>query len=156
MSKYSYAVGFYVISIVACAVEQKKPPADSDRAVAEAYVAAWNRHDTVAIDTLLAPDAIHEDFAANFRGKGPKAVVAFMRGIQSTEPDYKWTVTDGIEDGKFVALEWTWTGTYTGPDPAGKQVTNRRTSGKGASFVEVDDGRIKRFSDYYDLSSFFR
>lgn len=156
MSKCSYAIGFYVISIVACAVEQKKPPADSDRAVAEAYVAAWNRHDTVAIDTLLAPDAIHEDFAANFRGKGPKAVVAFMRGIQSTEPDYKWTVTDGIEDGKFVALEWTWTGTYTGPDPAGKHVTNRRTSGKGASFVEVHDGKIKRFSDYYDLPSFFR
>ena len=58
--------------------------------------------------------------------------------------------------GKFVALEWTWAATYTGPDPTGKRVTNRRTSGKGASFAEVENGKIKHFSDYYDLASFFR
>ncbi|PYO09830.1 MAG: hypothetical protein DMD30_04840 [Gemmatimonadetes bacterium] len=155
--KWSSALAsLLTLAIVACAVQEKKPAAGGDKAVVDAYVRAWNQHDTVALDTLLAADAIHEDYAQNFRGKGPKEVIAFMRGVVSAGPDYKWTVTNAIEDGKFVALEWTWTASYTGPDPTGKRVIKRRTSGKGASFAEVENGKIKRFSDYYDLASFFR
>ena len=155
--KWSSALAsLLTLAIVACAVQEKKPAAEGDKAVVDAYVRAWNQHDTVALDTLLAADAIHEDYAQNFRGKGPKEVIAFMRGVVSAGPDYKWTVTNAIEDGKFVALEWTWTASYTGPDPTGKRVIKRPTSGKGASFAEVENGKIKRFSDYYDLASFFR
>ena len=139
----------------ACAVEQKTPAADG-KAVVDAYVRAWNNHDSAALDTILAPNGIHEDIALNFRGTGPKEVTAFMRQAMSTEPDYKWTVTNSIEDGRFVALEWTWTSSYTGPDPTGKHVTNRHTSGRGSSFAEVENGKIKRFTDYYDLASYFR
>jgi steroid delta-isomerase-like uncharacterized protein len=152
----SPAAALLALAIVACALQQKKPPAAGDKAVVEAYVRAWNQRDTLALDTLLASDAIHEDIAQNFRGKGPKEVAAFMRGVMSAEPDYKWIVTNSIEEGKFVALEWTWTGSYTGPDPTGKKVTNRHTSGKGASVGEVENGKIKRFTDYYDEASFFR
>ena len=141
---------------VSCTVYEKKQAVESDKSVAMAYVDAWNRHDSVAIDTLLARDGIHEDFAQNFRGKGSTQVVAFMRGLMTAEPDYKWTVTNSLEDGRTVALEWTWKGTYTGRDPTGKEVKSRPTSGRGSSIVEVDDGKIKRFSDYYDNASFFR
>jgi len=157
MTRWSHAaVSLLALTITACAVQEKRPAAEGDKAVVSAYVRAWNQHDTVAIDTLLAADAIHEDHAQNFRGKGPKEVIAFMRGVISAEPDYKITVTNSIEDGKFVALEWTRTASYTGPDLTGKRVTNRRTSGKGSSFAEVENGKIKRFTDYYDLASFFR
>jgi steroid delta-isomerase-like uncharacterized protein len=145
----------FAVVAAACAVQQKTPTAGG-KAVVDAYVHAWNAHDTLALDTILAPDGIHEDIALNFRGKGPKEVAAFMRQAMSAEPDFKWTVTNGIEDGKYVALEWTWTSTYTGPDPAGKQVTGKRISGRGASFAEVENGKIKRFTDYYDLASYFR
>lgn len=157
MTKWSNAAAsLLALTIFACAVQEKKPPVEGDKAIVDAYVRAWNQHDTVALDTLLASDAIHEDVAQNFRGKGPKEVVSFMRGVTSAEPDYKWTVTNSVEDGKFVALEWKWAATYTGPDPSGKNVTKRRTSGIGASVAEVENGKIKRFTDYYDLASFFR
>jgi steroid delta-isomerase-like uncharacterized protein len=144
------------LSLVSCAVYSKQQPIESDKALVTAYVDAWNRHDTTAIDTLLARNAIHEDAAENFRGKGSKAVIAFMKGVIAAEPDFKWTVINSMEDGRFVGLEWTWTGTYTGPDPTGKPVKNRRVSGKGSSIAEVDNGKITRFSDYYDNASFFR
>lgn len=156
MSKWSYVIGLLLIAIVACAVEEKKPPTEGDKAVVAAYVRAWNQHDSVALDTLIAADGVHEDLAQNFRGVGPKAVIAFMRGVQGAEPDYKWAVTNQVEDGDVVALEWTWTSTYSGPDPAGKQVTKKHLSGRGTSFAEVDNGKIKRFTDYYDMESFFR
>ena len=150
------AIILVAFALVSCAVYQKKQPVEGDKVVAIAYVQAWNQHDTVALDTLLARDGVHEDIAQNFRGKGSKAVIQFMRGLISAEPDFKWTVTNSLEDGRFVSLEWTWTATYTGPDAAGKQVRNRRISGRGSSSVEVDDGKIKRFTDYYDVASFFR
>jgi steroid delta-isomerase-like uncharacterized protein len=157
MTRWSTAAAtLLALTTVACAVYQKKQPVEGDKAIVNAYIRAWNQRDTIALDTLLAADAIHEDVAGNFRGKGPKAVITYMRGIATTEPDYKWTVTNALEDGKLVAVEWNWTGTYSGLDPNGKRVTNKRVSGRGVSIAEVDDGKIKRFTDYYDLASYFR
>lgn len=157
MTKWSYAAGaLLTTAFLACAVEKKPPVTSSGKAVAEAYVRAWNQHDSVAFDSLLAPDAIHEDIAQNFRGKGSAEVVKFMRQAVAAEPDFKWVVTNSIEDGRYVALEWTWTSTYTGPDPTGKQAKNKHLAGRGASFAEVENGKIKRFTDYFDMGSFFR
>jgi steroid delta-isomerase-like uncharacterized protein len=157
MTKWSGGTAsLLAVSLLACAVQEKKQSTAGDKAIVDAYVRAWNQHDSIAIDTLLGPNGIHEDIAQNFRGKGGKEVVAFMRGLLSVEPDFKWTVTDAIEDGNFVALEWTWTATYTGPDPSGKPVTRKRISGRGASFADVESGKIRRFTDYYDAASFFR
>lgn len=143
-------------ALLSCAVYSKQQPVEGDKAVALAYVQAWNAHDTVAIDSLFANDGVHEDVAQNFRATGAKGVKDFIRREISTQPDFKWNVVNSMEDGRFVGLEWTWTGTYTGKDPAGKPVSNRRVSGRGASIVEVDDGKIKRFTDYYAIPSFFR
>lgn len=157
MTKWSHVAGaLAAVSLLACAVEKKPPVPEGGKAVAEAYVRAWNAHDSVAIDSLLAPGGIHEDIAQNFVGKNSADAVKFMRGMLASEPDFKWDVTAATEDGRYVALEWTWKSTYTGPDPTGKQVTNRRISGRGASFAEIEKGRIKRFTDYYDMASFFR
>ncbi len=157
MTKWSYAAGaFLTATFLACAVEKKPPVISSGKAVVEAYEGAWNQHDSVAFDSILAPDAIHEDIAQNLRGKGSAEIVKFMRQTAAAEPDFKWKVTNSVEEGRYVALEWTWTSTYTGPDPTGKKVTNRHISGRGASFAEVENGKIKRFTDYFDQASFFR
>jgi steroid delta-isomerase-like uncharacterized protein len=157
MTKWSYAaVAFLTATLLACAVEKKPPVISSGKAVVDAYVRAWNQHDSVAFDSILAPDAIHEDIAQNFRGKGSAEIVKFMRGAVVAEPDFKWQVKNSAEDGRYVALEWTWTATYTGPDPTGKQVKGKHLSGRGASFAEVENGKIKRFTDYFDMASFFR
>ena len=157
MTKRSCAAGaLAAVSLLACAVQKKPPAAESNRAVVQLYVNAWNRRDSVALDTILAPDAIHEDHAQNFRGKGKAEIVEFMRRTVAAEPDFNWRVMNSIEEGRYVALEWTWAATYTGPDPTGKRVTNRKISGRGASFAEVENRKVKRMTDYFDMASFFR
>jgi len=80
MTKWSYAaVAFLSATLLACAVEKKPPVISSGKAVVDAYVRAWNQHDSVAFDSILAPDAIHEDVAQNFRGRGSAEIVKFMR-----------------------------------------------------------------------------
>jgi steroid delta-isomerase-like uncharacterized protein len=157
MPKWSYvAATLLTASLLACAVEKKPPVTQSGKAIVDAYVRAWNQHDSVAFDSILAPGAIHEDIAQNFHGKGSTEIVKFMRQASAAEPDYNWQVTNSMDDGRYVALEWTWTSTYTGPDPTGKKVTNKHLSGRGASVAEVENGKIKRFTDYFDMASFFR
>ena len=126
----------------------------SPKAVLQAYISAWNHHDFAAFDRLLAPDGIHEDIAAGFRGEGPAQVKDFMRDMLKAQPDLEWKVTSIIESGPIVAAEWTWTSTFTGDGPSGSVVA-KRISGRGASVAVIENGRIKRFTDYYDTLSYF-
>jgi steroid delta-isomerase-like uncharacterized protein len=130
-------------------------PTPSGKAAVEAYVDAWNRRDSTAFDTLFAPGGTHEDIAEGFLGKNPQEVKGFMKVLLTLEPDYKWTLTNVIDHGSSVVAEWTWTATYTGPDPQGRNVKDLKVSGRGVSVVELENGKIKRFTDYYDNASFF-
>jgi len=143
--------------LVSASAQQDKPKTSavpSGKAVLEAYVSAWNRHDFAAFDKLLAPDAIHEDIAQGFRGQGPGQIKDFMRAMLEGQPDLDWHLTTIVDADTHVAAEWTWTSTYTGDSPSGT-VVRKRISGRGASVAVIENGRIKRFTDYYDVASYF-
>jgi predicted ester cyclase len=78
-----------------------------------------------------------------------------MNAVLSMEPDFAWKITDVVEQGPMVAAQWTWTATYTGSDPQGRPVKNLHVSGRGTAVVEVENGKIKKLTDYYDVASFF-
>lgn len=144
--------------LLACGRQAKTQNPQSGRAVLEAYVSAWNRHDFAAFDKLLTADAIHEDIAwppQGFRGQGPAQIKDFMRAMIEGQPDLNWHLTTVVDAGPVVAAEWTWTSTYTGDSPSGP-VVRKRISARGASIAVIENGRIKRFPDYYDLASAFR
>lgn len=140
--------------LAACSSRPQGTAGPDPKAVFQAYVDAWNRHDSLALDTLLAPAGIHEDLAWGFRGEGPAAVRASMRDVIAVSPDYHWEVTSSFTNGQRIAAEWTWTATYTGPSPRGP-VTHLRITGRGAAVARIANGRIARLSDYYDVASFF-
>lgn len=153
MTSHAYLPGAVLCLLTACPASGRSGD-DHSLAVFEAYVRAWNARDTMALDTLLGPRAVHEDLAQGFRGVGPQEVKAFLRDMLKAEPDFQWQITASFAAGPRVAAEWTWTATYTGPSPIGP-VTNRRISGRGASIAEVANGKIQRFTDYYDVASYF-
>jgi len=148
-----FLVGMLAL-LTACTAKQQKPAAASHRAVLDAYIAAWNRHDSLAVDTLLAKGGVHEDVPFSIRATAPEGVHAFMRDLIQASPDYVWKVTEVVEGDNSLAAEWTWTSTYTGDSPNGP-VTALKISGRGASVVEMENGKIKRFSNYYDEASWF-
>jgi len=156
MTKYNFAPVTCLCAVaMACAWQGRTQTSQSGRQVLEAYVSAWNRHDFAAFDKLLAADAIHEDIAYGFRGQGPAQIKEFMRGMIKEQPDLNWHLTTVVEAGQVVAGEWTWTSTFTGDSPSGP-VVGKRISARGASVAVIENGRIKRFTDYYDMASAFR
>jgi steroid delta-isomerase-like uncharacterized protein len=125
------------------------------RPVLEAFVRAWNQHDSTALDSLVAPGAVHEDLALGFRGVGAAEFKGFMRQTYGMIPDFDWRTTLVLVDGSRLAAEWTLAGTYTGDTPSGP-VRGRRFSIRGASILLTEGGKITRFSDYYNPSEFYR
>lgn len=134
--------------------KQTLPAIPSAKAVLEAYVSAWNRHDFAAFDKILTPDAVHEDIALGVNAQGIAQIKDFMQNMIKGQPDLDWRVSRVVDSGPVVAAAWTWTSTFTGEGPTGP-VKGQRISGRGASIVLTENGQIKRFSDYYDLASFF-
>jgi steroid delta-isomerase-like uncharacterized protein len=159
MMKHVFAAATCLCAVILTSSWQAETQTQkSGRPVLEAYVSAWNRHDFAAFDKLLTADAIHEDIAwppQGFRGQGPAQIKDFMRAMIEGQPDLNWHLTTVVEAGPVVAAEWTWTSTYTGESPIGP-VVRKRISARGASIAVIENGRIKRFSDYYDLASAFR
>lgn len=144
-----------VVSLLACTAKQQAPPSASHKALVQAYVDAWNRHDSTAIDTLLAKDGVHEDVPYSIQAKNPDGVNGMLRDYIKSGPDFVWKLTKVVEDGDVVAAEWTWTSTFTGDSPNGP-VTAKKIFGRGSSFAEIENGKIKRINVYYDEGSFFR
>jgi steroid delta-isomerase-like uncharacterized protein len=157
MSVRALVVGLPLVLFIGCTAKEQKAAgtAASSKPVVEAYVDAWNRHDSAAFDSLMAPDGTHEDVALGFIGKGPGGVKQFLSAVLSMEPDFAWKITNVVEQGPMVAAQWTWTATYTGPDPEGRPVKDLHVSGRGTAVVEVENGKIKKLTDYYDNASFF-
>jgi steroid delta-isomerase-like uncharacterized protein len=146
---------FLCVLLLTCSWQARTQTQPSGKAVLEAYVSAWNRRDLAALDKLLAPDVVHEDWARPSRDVGPDQIHQYMRAMLETQPDLNWHLTSIVDGGSVVAAEWVWTGTSTGDIP-GRPVAPRRISGRGASVVVIENGRIKRFSNYYDFASVFR
>ena len=126
----------------------------SGKALLEAYVLAWNRRDFGALDKLLASDAVHEDMARPSRDVGPEQIKQSIRTMIADLPDLNWHLKSIVDGGSLVAAEWVWTGTFVG-DNTVRPAAPRRISGRGASVVVIENGRIKRFSDYYDFDRVF-
>lgn len=144
-----------VICLVACgAFAAGQSDRRDARSVLESYVSAWNHHDFAAIDRLIASDGIHDDIPNAVHAQGPKQVKDFMKSIIAQEPDFKWHIERIIVSGATAVAAWTWTATFTGDGPYGP-VKDLPISGRGASIVEVEKGRVRQLTDYYDTLSFF-
>ena len=126
----------------------------SGKALVEAYVSAWNKRDFAAMDRLLTPDAVHEDMARPSRDEGAAQIKRYMRTMLETQENLNWHLTTIVDGGSVVAAEWVWTGTFTGDSRVGS-IVPRRISGRGVSVAVIENGRIKRFSDYYDFDNVF-
>jgi steroid delta-isomerase-like uncharacterized protein len=144
-----------LVALLGCSARPAETRDRDPRPLLSALVQAWNRHDTAAVDTLMAPGAVHEDLALGLRAEGLDSIKGFMRQTYKTIPDFDWKTTNVLAAGPKAAAEWTLAGTYSGDTPSGP-VKGRRFSIRGASVVETDGGRITRFSDYYTLDDFWR
>ena len=84
---------------------------------------------------------------------GPSEIKGYLSSVFTWAPDFAVSVTSMAVAGQTVVVEWTMDGTHTGPMGA-FPATGKRFSVRGASVIELEDGGIRRNSDYYDGAAF--
>lgn len=108
---------------------------------------------------MAAPDVIITAHALGMTFQGREAFSQFMAGFKQAFPDMVIHHDNLTVDGKYVAVQFTATGTHTGPlqtpsgdiPPSGKKVTLQV-----AEFLEWENGMLTKLTNYQDSGSLMR
>jgi steroid delta-isomerase-like uncharacterized protein len=132
--------------------------ADSADAVVQAYVAAWNAHDSAKAAGFFADNVVYYDASVGKPIEGRDAAkTGVIDNFLTAVPDAVWTMKgEPVVQGDRVAFEWEFAGNNTGPWGDGTAATGKHFSFTGASVFSIEDGKIVAQSDYYDALGFYK
>jgi len=121
------------------------------------YFAGWNSHDVEKISSFFTDDCIYEDLATEVIRHGKKEVKALLNDLFVAIPDVKLDFTSIFGIGEWGAIEWIMSGTHASDSDIVKvQATGKSFSIRGASIMELSNGKISRNSDYWNFASFLK
>jgi steroid delta-isomerase-like uncharacterized protein len=140
---------------------------DKERVMANAEVErmldewaiAWSSSmntDPERVLALFVDDGMYEDATSGAIVRGQEELRRYLIGAFATIPDFTFGVLRRFGAGHWAAIEWTMSGTHRG-DWAGMPATGRRFSSvRGTSILELEAGKIRRQSDYWDAATVMR
>lgn len=101
----------------------------------------------------VADDVVFEDVAIGGLFHGTEALKELLNEVQSAVPDFKVSVQTAFATESMAAVEYVISGTQTGDLPylasGGKSFSIR-----ASSVFELEGGKIRRESRYYDAARF--
>lgn len=150
----------FLISAAAAAMLATAPSfaADSAQSVVEAYVAAWNAHDSAKAAGYFADNVIYYDASVGTPVEGREAAkTGVIDNFLNAAPDAVWKMKGApVAQDDRVSFEWEFSGTNTGAWADGTAATGKAFSFTGASMFTVKDGKIVSQNDYYDALGFYK
>ena len=104
---------------------------------------------------LFTDDCIYEDVPTGAVNIGKVALRKFAEFFFSVAPDFKVELSKRFENDRWATGEWTMSGTQKGDMP-NLPATGKPFSIRCATIIELENGRIRRCSDYWDMAAFLR
>jgi steroid delta-isomerase-like uncharacterized protein len=115
----------------------------------------WSSHDIDALLSLFTDDCVYEDVTLALVHHGKSELRAFADGFIAACPDLRMELMSQFVSAQWAAMEWVMSGTHDGDLP-GLPASHKKFSIRGASVAELDGTRIRRISDYWDLTAFLK
>lgn len=119
------------------------------------YAEAWSSHDIERIASFFTDDCSYEDVALGVLNRGKEQLKAFVQATFAAFPDFAIEPRSLFAAGEWAATEWVMSGTHHGDLPE-IPATGKGFSVRGVSILELQGGKIRRNSDYWDMASFLR
>lgn len=113
-------------------------------------MAALNSQDFEKAASFFTDDCVYEDVLAGKVCHGAKEFIDMARLVRKHFPDRKWELTSAFSDGRRIASESVWRGTFTHSNDPKRPATGKHASVRIASITEIRNGKIYRQRDYYD------
>jgi steroid delta-isomerase-like uncharacterized protein len=118
--------------------------------VSQASFDAWNSHDADAILALYADGGTYSAPRAGKELTG-KAIANYAKAVWTAYPDMSIEIISrGDTGGGLIASQWVLHGTHNGPYFDGTPPTGRTLTLPGASFTQVENGKIRYERTYTD------
>ncbi len=124
--------------------------------IVKQYLAAWNAHDSEALLALFADDCVYEDVALGRLEQGKEHVRSLIESVFVDLADFRMEVKSAFGAGDWGATEWTMTGTFVHSSVPALAATGQSFAVRGATVLELRNGKIRRNSDYLDVPAFLR
>ena len=122
----------------------------------EDWALAWSSPNTPEkLVSLFTDDCVYEDLPLGVVAHGKTELEQFYHLTRSGFPDFKIELTSHFVAGNRAGAEWVMTGTHKGDLP-GLPATNKQVSIRGASAFELQNNKVKRCSDYFDMAAALR
>jgi steroid delta-isomerase-like uncharacterized protein len=126
------------------------------RDLVQSYYDAFNAGDTQKMLQTLADDVLHDINQGN-REIGKLAFEAFLARMNRC---YRERLADLVimmsEDCRRAAVEFTVHGTYLVTDEGLPPARNQAYVVQGGAFLELENGKIGRVTNYYNLQEWLR
>jgi steroid delta-isomerase-like uncharacterized protein len=125
------------------------------------WAEGWSAHDPQRVAQLYADDCVCEDVPLGAVTRGRWELAALGRPFplcglggrpQDAFPDFGIELTGGFVAGDRAAMEWVMSGTHARGRP-GVPASGRRFRVRGATVLELRDGRVTRNADYWDTAT---
>ena len=124
--------------------------------IVKQYLAAWNAHDSEALLALFTDDCVYEDVALGRLEQGKERVRFLVESVFVDLADFRMEVRSAFGAGDWGATEWVMTGRFVHSTVPGLAASGKSFAVRGATILELRDGKILRNSDYIDLPAFLR
>ncbi len=122
----------------------------------DGYTAAWSAHDVSAILSYFTDDCVYEDATLGVVNHNQQEFKAFLEQDFRAFPDFVQKELLRFASGDYACLEWSMSGTHLGDYP-GMPVTGKSfVDVRGVSVMELSGGKIRRTTDFWDVTSFLR
>lgn len=123
----------------------------NDARLVEQLFTAWNSRDADKVAECFSKNAVYEDVAAGQTHRGRDEIRKWAAGAFVDIENFKIEVIDSfVREGRGI-VEWKWSGTDKGLMKTGKSFSVR-----GVSVIEVSQGKISSYKEYYDFGTVMR
>jgi steroid delta-isomerase-like uncharacterized protein len=123
--------------------------------VLDEWATAWSSHNTEKVLSLFSDDCVYEDVTFGVVNRGKKELQAFADGVFAAVTDFKVELTARFAAATWAGMEWVMSGTHKGDFP-GMPATGKHFSIRGVTILELQAGKIRRNSDYWDAATVMR
>ena len=123
------------------------------------WAMAWSSassNDPVLVLALFADDCVFEDVTFGVVARGKEELRSFVNGAFAAIPDFKYELRSRFAAGQWAVIEWVMSGTHKGDLPGIPGTGKRFSSVRGSTILELEAGKIRRESDYWDAATFMR
>jgi steroid delta-isomerase-like uncharacterized protein len=99
---------------------------------------------------------VFEDVTFGIVARGKDELRRFVNGAFAAVPDFTYGVTRRFATRQWATIEWVMSGIHKGDFPGIPATGKHFSSVRGTSILELEAGKIRRESDYWDAATFMR